>query len=66
MYLGFPFIFRGALDVQARKINMPMKMAAAHAIANLAKEPLTADLKALLVIYLMEESILFQLLLIKD
>ena len=44
--LGFPFIFRGALDVQARKINMPMKMAAAHAIANLAKEPLTADLKA--------------------
>jgi malate dehydrogenase (oxaloacetate-decarboxylating)(NADP+) len=45
--LGFPFIFRGALDVQARKINMPMKMAAAHAIANLAKEPLTADLKAL-------------------
>ena len=45
--LGFPFIFRGALDVQARKINMPMKMAAAHAIANLAKEPLTLDLKAL-------------------
>ena len=45
--LGFPFIFRGALDVQARKINMPMKMAAAHAIANLAKEPLTPDLKAL-------------------
>ncbi|WP_368030235.1 malic enzyme-like NAD(P)-binding protein [Arcobacter sp. s6] len=45
--LGFPFIFRGALDVQARKINMPMKMAAAYAIANLAKEPLTADLKAL-------------------
>jgi len=45
--LGFPFIFRGALDVQARKINMPMKMAAARAIANLAKEPLTLDLKAL-------------------
>ena len=45
--LGFPFIFRGALDVQARKINMPMKMAAARAIANLAKEPITGELKAL-------------------
>jgi len=45
--LGFPFIFRGALDVQARKINMSMKMAAAKAIANLAKEPLTKDLRAL-------------------
>ena len=44
--LGFPFIFRGALDVQARKINMHMKKAAAMAIASLAKEPLTSDLKA--------------------
>jgi len=43
--LGFPFIFRGALDVQTRKINMTMKMAAAKAIANLAKEPLYAELK---------------------
>ena len=43
--LGFPFIFRGALDVQTRKINMTMKMAAAKAIADLAKEPLTDDLK---------------------
>ncbi len=43
--LGFPFIFRGALDVQTRKINMTMKMAAAKAIANLAKQPLTDDLK---------------------
>ncbi|RXK14378.1 malate dehydrogenase [Halarcobacter mediterraneus] len=43
--LGFPFIFRGALDVQTRKINMTMKMAAAKAIANLAKEPLSDDLK---------------------
>ncbi|AXH15160.1 malic enzyme-like NAD(P)-binding protein [Malaciobacter mytili] len=43
--LGFPFIFRGALDVQTRKINMTMKMAAAKAIANLAKEPLTDELK---------------------
>ncbi len=36
--LGFPFIFRGALDVRARKINEEMKLAAAHAIAGLAKE----------------------------
>ena len=45
--LGFPFIFRGALDVQARKINMTMKMAAAKAIASLAKEEITEDVKAL-------------------
>ena len=37
--LGFPYIFRGALDVGARKIDEPMKIAAAHAIAALAKEP---------------------------
>ncbi len=37
--IGFPFIFRGALDVQAKKINMQMKKAAAHAIAELAKKP---------------------------
>ncbi len=37
--LGFPFIFRGALDVQAKKITENMKMAAAVALANLAKEP---------------------------
>jgi malate dehydrogenase (oxaloacetate-decarboxylating)(NADP+) len=37
--LGFPFIFRGALDVRARKINEEMKLAAAQAIAALAKEP---------------------------
>ena len=36
--LGFPFIFRGALDVRASKINEEMKMAAVHALANLAKE----------------------------
>jgi len=36
--LGFPFIFRGALDVRAVKINEEMKIAAARAIANLAKE----------------------------
>ena len=36
--LGFPFIFRGALDVRATTINEPMKVAAAHAIAELARE----------------------------
>jgi malate dehydrogenase (oxaloacetate-decarboxylating)(NADP+) len=36
--LGFPFIFRGALDVRARKINEEMKMAATKALANLARE----------------------------
>ncbi len=35
--LGFPFIFRGALDVRARKITEEMKVAAAHALARLAK-----------------------------
>jgi malate dehydrogenase (oxaloacetate-decarboxylating)(NADP+) len=36
--LGFPFIFRGALDVRASEINEPMKLAAAKALAALAKE----------------------------
>lgn len=36
--LGFPFIFRGALDVRATKINEAMKMAAVHSLADLAKE----------------------------
>ncbi len=36
--LGFPYIFRGALDVRARKINEEMKLAAVKAIADLAKE----------------------------
>jgi malate dehydrogenase (oxaloacetate-decarboxylating)(NADP+) len=36
--LGFPFIFRGALDVGARKINEEMKMAATHALASLTRE----------------------------
>ncbi|MCP4003008.1 MAG: NADP-dependent malic enzyme [bacterium] len=36
--LGFPFLFRGALDVRARTINMDMKMAAVEALAALAKE----------------------------
>ena len=37
--LGFPFIFRGALDVRATKINEEMKKAAVIALANLAKKP---------------------------
>lgn len=37
--LGFPFIFRGALDVQAKEINDAMKIAASFALAGLAKEP---------------------------
>jgi malate dehydrogenase (oxaloacetate-decarboxylating)(NADP+) len=35
--LGFPFIFRGALDVRASRINEPMKQAAVHALAELAR-----------------------------
>jgi malate dehydrogenase (oxaloacetate-decarboxylating)(NADP+) len=38
--LGFPYIFRGALDVRATSINEEMKLAAAKAIASLAKEPI--------------------------
>ncbi len=41
--LGFPYIFRGALDVRARSINEPMKLAAVHAIAALAKEPVPEE-----------------------
>jgi malate dehydrogenase (oxaloacetate-decarboxylating)(NADP+) len=37
--LGFPYIFRGALDVRAQEINEEMKLAAVHALATLAKEP---------------------------
>ena len=37
--IGFPYIFRGALDVHARGINEEMKLAAVHAIADLAKQP---------------------------
>ena len=36
--LGFPYIFRGALDVRATAINMEMKIAAAHALADLARQ----------------------------
>ena len=44
--LGFPYIFRGALDVHARKINEAMKLAAAHALAELACEEVPAELAA--------------------
>jgi len=44
--LGFPFIFRGALDVQATAINEEMKIAAARAIAELAREPVPAEVAA--------------------
>ena len=37
--LGFPYVFRGALDVRAKEINEEMKIAAAHALAALAHEP---------------------------
>jgi malate dehydrogenase (oxaloacetate-decarboxylating)(NADP+) len=42
--LGFPFIFRGALDVNATRINEDMKVAASKALAALAKEPVPADI----------------------
>lgn len=41
--LGFPFIFRGTLDVRATRINEEMKLAAAKALAGLAKEPVTQE-----------------------
>jgi|TARA_R110000796_G_scaffold8899_35_gene30605 malate dehydrogenase (oxaloacetate-decarboxylating)(NADP+) len=44
--LCFPFIFRGALDVRAAVINDEMKLAAVYAIANLAKEPVPAEVLA--------------------
>ncbi|MBW4833806.1 malate dehydrogenase [Prevotella nanceiensis] len=44
--LGFPYIFRGALDVRATAINEEMKQAAAYAIAALAKEEVPAEVKA--------------------
>ncbi len=44
--LGFPYIFRGALDVRATKINEAMKIASVHAIAKLAKEPVPESVHA--------------------
>ena len=44
--LGFPFIFRGALDVRATAINESMKIAAAEALAELAREPVPEEVAA--------------------
>src|SRR4051812_19019211 len=44
--LGFPFIFRGALDVRATAINEAMKIAAAEALAELAREPVPEEVAA--------------------
>jgi malate dehydrogenase (oxaloacetate-decarboxylating)(NADP+) len=41
--LGFPYIFRGALDVRATAINDTMKLAAAHALADLARQPVPEE-----------------------
>ena len=43
--LGFPFIFRGAMDVKAEKISEGMKMAAAKALAELAKQPVPNEVR---------------------
>jgi malate dehydrogenase (oxaloacetate-decarboxylating)(NADP+) len=43
--LGFPYIFRGALDVRAKAVNMEMKLAACHALAELAKKPVPQYVK---------------------
>ena len=45
--LGFPYLFRGALDVRASTINKEMKVAAAEALAALAREPVTDEVAAL-------------------
>lgn len=45
--LGFPYLFRGAIDVRARTINKEMKVAAANALAMLAREPVTEQVQAL-------------------
>ncbi len=45
--LGFPYIFRGALDVRATEINESMKLAAVHAIASLAKEPVPESIRGM-------------------
>jgi malate dehydrogenase (oxaloacetate-decarboxylating)(NADP+) len=45
--LGFPFLFRGALDVRARSITLPMKVAAAEALATLARQPVPEAVQTL-------------------
>ncbi len=46
--LGFPYIFRGALDVRAKKITENMKIAAARAMADLAREEVPAEIRRML------------------
>ena len=46
--LGFPYIFRGALDVRATDINEAMKLAASRALAEIASEPIPEDILAIL------------------
>jgi malate dehydrogenase (oxaloacetate-decarboxylating)(NADP+) len=45
--LGFPYLFRGALDVRATTINKEMKVAAANALADLARQSVPEDVKAI-------------------
>jgi malate dehydrogenase (oxaloacetate-decarboxylating)(NADP+) len=45
--LGFPFIFRGALDIRSKRVNLEMKLAAAQALAELAKLPVPSDVTKL-------------------
>ena len=45
--LGFPFLFRGALDVRASTVNIEMKIAAAKALATVAREPVTEQVQKL-------------------
>ena len=45
--LGFPFIFRGALDARAKRITQAMQIAAVHALAELAREPVPAEVLAI-------------------
>ena len=45
--LGFPYLFRGALDVRATTIDKGMKVAAAHALAELARQPVPDEVKAI-------------------
>jgi len=44
--LGFPYIFRGALDVRARNVNEKMKLACAHALADLARQDVPEEVAA--------------------
>lgn len=54
--LGFPFLFRGALDVRAESITLDMKVAAAEALAAVAREPVTGEVQEL---FLDEENLEF-------